>query len=772
MFQDPAINEAIFLDRKYHFTETPHAPGVVYAEVGRKAKVYRVINGGNAYALKAFKPKYRSREIVENTRRIADFAEVPGLSVAHRLVITPEGYPDAIDDYPDFTYAVIMPWVEGKSWFNYLSGKVALRKHESMRLARQLINTIFELEKRELAHCDLSSSNFVFSADFGHVELIDIEDMFGYGLLPPKGKPKGTSGYTPSWLKSDGAWEAGADRFSTSILVSEILGWQFEEIRETSSGDTYFADGEFGHKSKRFRLLSEHLEQFHPELSRLFKTTWYAESLEECPRISDWKRVLDTIREPIMEISPDFLQFGILDLSTKPPIFPKTKIKVKNVGEGVLHGNITPNVPWIRVSPKEFTCSEKEISEHTITLTSNVPTEKKRVHYTFNKGIVAQGADITKGLDGEYSIQHSKIFIPNWTIIAGVIIILIIGILSKPFPAFISPAITPTIEKPTNTLTPTKTPSKIPTPKPTKTSTPTITPVPQSKLLFQEDFEDNQIGDEWSTVWEIDTDDQENHFWVATGTYHAYPHAWLSRDNKENWVDYALETKVYIVSGGLFLNIRDSGEDSSQRYTAWLGEKDDWVSMAQYTFPPSNFAEISGAGTNFKIDVNKWYTLRVEIIDTYLAFYIDNKLISKVDIPAPVVSTYGSIGFYVTSGDEVYLDDIRVWSLSEREISLAPIEPAASLLSNNLIRPCEWDVRVNLAGFKPNSVITVSSNYSEIVCSDGSKVTSSWTVDYPQKTDTRGNLVTSYLHRGTGDYNYSYVDEKGNSASLSFTTDP
>lgn len=302
MFIDPNIGESINIDGKaYKFTEASNAPGILYAEIGRKAKVYRVISSKQYFALKAFKPKYRTSETIENTNRISRYQDVSGLAVAKRTVIAPENHLDLVKDNGAFAYAVIMPWVDGKSWFNYVTGKISINKRQSLRLAHSLVGAISELEQLELAHCDLSSSNFIFSSDFAHVELIDIEDMFGHNLLAPKEKSKGTPGYAPAWIKENGAWEAGGDRFCLGILVGEILGWQFEEIREASAGDAYFADGEFCNKTKRFRLLSQRMKQIHPELSNLFKTVWYAESLEECPKASDWKRVLDSIQEPTPE---------------------------------------------------------------------------------------------------------------------------------------------------------------------------------------------------------------------------------------------------------------------------------------------------------------------------------------------------------------------------------------------------------------------------------------------------------------------------------------
>jgi len=451
MIIDPGIGESITLGGKvYTFTETPNAPGIIYAEIGRKAKVYRVINNGQAYALKAFKPKYRSLDTVENIQRIAAFQDVPGLSVAQRLVITPEAYPEVVGRNEALTYAILMPWVEGKSWFNYVTGKVVINRQESLQLARALVNAVCELEQRDLAHCDLSSSNFIFSPDFNHVELIDIEEMFGQGLAEPKEKPKGTGGYTPEWVKKDGVWEAGADRYSTGILVSEILGWQFEDIRAASAGDAFFAEGEFGNKSKRFRMMSDRLEQIHPELSRLFKTVWYAESVEECPRVADWKRVLDLIREPELQVVPDFLKFGKLDLSVKPALQPQASLVVKNIGGGVLTGRIQPNVPWLSVTPAEFSCVEGGESKHKVVLGSNAPAVKGQQSYTYQNGIVVHSNSRDHFLSGgSYAVVLPRFRVPIWAYALGaslvVLIIILMNVLGNHGPTAPAPIATPLI---------------------------------------------------------------------------------------------------------------------------------------------------------------------------------------------------------------------------------------------------------------------------------------------------------------------------------------
>ena len=264
MFVDPEVNEAISIGGQvFAFSFAAGYPDVVYAEIGRKAKVYRLLRGKQPYALKVFKPRYRTASAVENSHLIAQYKDVPGLTVANRTILYPDQFSDLIGQHPEYAYSVLMPWVEGDSWFNYVVKQTPTSNIQSLRLAKALVNVLVELEERGLAHCDLSGGNFIFSSDFCHVELIDIEEMFGQGLKSPDPLPAGTGGYAPNWVKETGIWEAGADRFSGGILLCEILGWQSEDIRTRSAGDNYFADGEFGNRSKRYGLMKKQLEEIH-----------------------------------------------------------------------------------------------------------------------------------------------------------------------------------------------------------------------------------------------------------------------------------------------------------------------------------------------------------------------------------------------------------------------------------------------------------------------------------------------------------------------------
>ena len=101
----------------------------------------------------------------------------------------------------------------------------------------------------------------------------------------------------------------------------------------------------------------------------------------------------------------------------------------------------------------------------------------------------------------------------------------------------------------------------------------------------------------------------------------------------------------------------------------------------------------------------------------------------------------------------------------------ATLPPTAKLVRNSPVGTCKWDVYMSLSGFAPNSKIMVTSDYSESECATGKVVTGAhWEEPYGSKTDANGRLMIAYLHESLGDYLYTFTDEKGNQASLPFST--
>jgi TIR domain len=223
----------------------------------------------------------------------------------------------------------------------------------------------------------------------------------------------------------------------------------------------------------------------------------------------------------------------------------------------------------------------------------------------------------------------------------------------------------PTITFTPSPIPPTQTP--IPTPTwtelPTSTSTPTLTPVPQSSILFQEDFE-NGDPKGWAPSlgnWSIGQEVNGNHYWIGTGPTN-YPQIWYG-DKSTNWTDYAFENRIQFVntapnSGQLFMCVRSDGGGAF--YAVFVNTQS--VNYSQYNISKGiNWTTFGSAPEIFS--TNTWYKIRVEIKSDLLSTYVDNELVISRTLPSPIINTQGGIGYYMGGGDKFYIDDIKVWSL-------------------------------------------------------------------------------------------------------------
>ena len=203
----PEVNQELTIDSvTYRIAEHPAAPGVPYGQEGRQAIVYQLVasspdagegQGGGLRALKVFKPRYRVPALVTLADRIAAFAELPGLSVCRRTVLSARRHKDLLRQYPDLLYAVLMPWVEGPTWMEVLLEKRELSPEKSLVLARALAEILAGMEEHGLAHCDLSGPNVMLPALLPSpaggrgaggegVALVDVEQLYGPGLTRPE----------------------------------------------------------------------------------------------------------------------------------------------------------------------------------------------------------------------------------------------------------------------------------------------------------------------------------------------------------------------------------------------------------------------------------------------------------------------------------------------------------------------------------------------------------------------------------------------------------
>lgn len=290
-------------DTTYRIAEHPAAPGMPYGQEGRAAVVYQLVANDKRRALKVFKPRFRIPALVALAGRLAAFADLPGLSVCLRTVLTPQQHAALLRKYPDLIYSMLMPWIDGPTWMETLLDKRELTPEQSLSLARSLVEILSGMESRGLAHCDLSGPNLLlpalaaspnFAAQFP-VELVDVEQVYGLGLGKPDVLPGGSQGYAHRKAPA-GLWEPEADRFAGAILISEMLGWCDPRVRGAAWGENYFDPAEMQQPCERFNLISDVLkERWGRPVAQLLEQAWSSATLFECAPFQKWLTALQDV---------------------------------------------------------------------------------------------------------------------------------------------------------------------------------------------------------------------------------------------------------------------------------------------------------------------------------------------------------------------------------------------------------------------------------------------------------------------------------------------
>ncbi len=293
------VNQEIALGGvTYLVAEHPVAPGMPYGQEGRQAIVYKLVAGDHNKALKVLKPRFRVPGMVGLSRRLASFANIPGLQVCQRTVLTPQTYSAVLRGNPDLLYAVLMPWVEGPTWMEVMLNKDELNPEQSLTLARSLAGVMSAMEQEGLAHCDLSGPNVLlpmlspsFATQPGQsaVALVDVEQMFGPDLKRPELVPGGSPGYAHK-IAPDGMWESDADRLSGAVLLTEMLAWCDQRVQNLTWGESYFNPyDEMQKDSERYHVLATVLwERWGDKVARLFDQAWGSDTLADCPTFGEW----------------------------------------------------------------------------------------------------------------------------------------------------------------------------------------------------------------------------------------------------------------------------------------------------------------------------------------------------------------------------------------------------------------------------------------------------------------------------------------------------
>jgi serine/threonine protein kinase len=274
----------------------PYESEAVFVLEGGEAFVYQVreVMTNSLYALKVMKSAYRSEHVARVAETVARCAHIPGFYLHNRTCLTATNYPDLIKTYPDLAYAVLMPWLTGRTWSGFILDQVASARYtlqQAHALAVTVAKLLRNLEAVQLAHSDIAGGNIFLSPDLQRLQLLDIEGLYIPGVPPPPFCSQGSPGYQHHNPGPQGQWCPEGDRFAGAILLAEMLTWWNPSVRAqvADNADTLFQPDDLQiDSSPRLKEVRKTLLSMHPHLLALFDYAWTSSSLVECPDLASW----------------------------------------------------------------------------------------------------------------------------------------------------------------------------------------------------------------------------------------------------------------------------------------------------------------------------------------------------------------------------------------------------------------------------------------------------------------------------------------------------
>ncbi len=170
-----------------------------------------------------------------------------------------------------------------------------------------------------MAHTDLSPGNVVFELGSCDVQLLDLEDMY-MPAAPGAKVALGSQGYRhPSGDTSgENFWRPEGDRYAAAVLAAEILVLSNRDLARLATDEGFFTDHRLcAQASSRFDEAKALLSKVAPTFAAVFERAWLAETLNECPRVSE---LYEAAREDAAN-APRAYQFEGSATAQETPIF-------------------------------------------------------------------------------------------------------------------------------------------------------------------------------------------------------------------------------------------------------------------------------------------------------------------------------------------------------------------------------------------------------------------------------------------------------------------
>lgn len=236
----------------------------------------------------------------------------------------------------------------------------------------------------------------------------------------------------------------------------------------------------------------------------------------------------------------------------------------------------------------------------------------------------------------------------------------------------------PVASNPTNTNTPTSEsipippntpePTITPTLRPTNTNTPLPTDIPQSAILYEEDFEDDRANRLLSKPasenrFHIIDDGQNNKVLSGTGIIHLYIFG------SKEWVNYAISLRFLTTdrfSGNSNFGILFRWIDNCRNY--YLELRNSEHHLYKTILQSCDYAQLELGDTtpfNWQASPSEWHNVYIEVTGSAIRWKVGNsRFYEAIDSS----HSSGEIGFlFWKLSSTVWIDDIKVWSLDESQ---------------------------------------------------------------------------------------------------------
>ncbi|HEY7417675.1 MAG TPA: hypothetical protein VH593_21005 [Ktedonobacteraceae bacterium] len=292
----PNVSTTLLIDGVlYGFLPHPVLLDEVYKVVREQATTYQLRRKADntLWALKVSNPGYRHPQIEQKTYQICRYAHLPGLQVASRTCLTKFKFPDLISLYPDLEYAVLMPWIAGKTWAGCIDDAATSATYTqqfAQELALTVAHTLWTLEANHITHSDIAGDNIIILG-VKHIELIDLENLYEHGSPLPEQPSRGWQGYQHRNMDARGNCRPEGDRYAGAILLTEILTWWKPLVRALTDGDSLFQlqnEDSSGVLMRRLKAVRSTLREISPGLQYLFDQAWNSYDLAACPDFATW----------------------------------------------------------------------------------------------------------------------------------------------------------------------------------------------------------------------------------------------------------------------------------------------------------------------------------------------------------------------------------------------------------------------------------------------------------------------------------------------------